>query len=97
MARAGRFLIYRGAGGVIPAPHHASPAPPTSFPRRRESHGAGRFFIYGGRHSRTHHHVIPAQPIRLDSRLRGNDGEGPGWWVGGGRGDGVGAGRGDGG
>ena len=53
--RAGRFLIYRGAGGVI-----------------------------------------PAQPIRLDSRLRGNDGEGPwewrrgggggaaGWWIGGG-------------
>ena len=39
MARAGRFLIYRGAGGVI-----------------------------------------PAQPIRLDSRLRGNDGEGAGWW-----------------
>ena len=36
---------------------------------------------HGPRHSRTTH-VIPAQPIRLDSRLRGNDGEGPGWWRG---------------
>ena len=67
MARAGRFLIYRGAGGVIPAPII------TSFPRRRESHGARRFLIYRG----ARRFVISAHPIRLDSRLRGNDEERP--------------------